>query len=362
MPTVTAETTTCLAAIDWIRYQLRDLPLHFHQTTTDGNTALVVVTRPTKRPAVMLHCHIDVSPARAAYFKLTEKDGKYYGRGVFDMKYAAASYLQLLLELSQDLPKYDLGVTFTTDEEVSGGQFGAGPLAAAGWGGGVMINPDAVGRLEPSSSGGWPIQRAAKGLARYKITSFGQAGHGSQPWRFRSAITQLLKYLTDLQATFPAEPCGDPEHGHRTLNIGTIDGGVIANQIAREAHAALDFRMMPGDKPKELDFVIQKFTARYPHIKAECLSSDEPHEINPKWPAVRDLKEIIEDVTGAKPELILCHGGSESGYYMAKGTPVIMFSPEGGGHHSDEEWVSAQGVEDFYTVIRRYVEQAARPA
>jgi succinyl-diaminopimelate desuccinylase len=353
MPTVTAETATCLAAVEWIRYQLRDLPLHFHQNTSHGNTALVVTTRPTKRPAVMLHCHIDVSPARAAAFKMTEHDGKYFGRGVFDMKFAAAAYIQLLLELGDELPKYDIGVIFTSDEEQSGGEFGAGPLADAGWGGQVMINPDAI-------AGGWHIQRAAKGLARYKVTSFGQAGHGSQPWRFRNAINQLMHYLTDLSAQFPAEPCGDPEHGHRTLNIGTIDGGVIANQVAREAHASLDFRVMPGDTLTKLDQDLQVFTDRYPHIKIERESSDEPTEINRKWPAVRDLAALIEEVTGVEPVFSLSHGGSESGYYMAKGTPVIMFSPEGNGHHSDEEWVSAQGVEDFYDIIRRYVEQAAR--
>jgi succinyl-diaminopimelate desuccinylase len=355
MPTVTAETATCLAAIDWIRHQLRDLPLHFHQNTNHGNSALIVTTRDTKRPAVMLHCHIDVSPARAAFFKLTEKDGKYFGRGVFDMKYAAASYIKLLLELGNDLPQYDLGVIFTTDEEVTGGAFGAGPLAAAGWGGGVMINPDAI-------AGGWKIQRAAKGLARYQITSFGQAGHGSQTWRYRNANLQLIHYLTLLNATFPTEPCGDPEHGHRTLNIGVIDGGVIANQIARESHADLDIRFMPGETLEQLDHDIQEFTSKHPHIKAERLSSDNPHEINRKWPLVNDISALIEEVTGVKPEFTLSHGGSESGYYMAKRVPVIMFSPDGNGHHSDEEWVSAEGVEQFYEIIRRYVEQAARTA
>ena len=111
MPTFTIEHGTCQAAIDWVRHQVRGLPLHvaeYHVPVGNGggrNPVLVLTTRDTKRPKLMLHAHLDVAPAPASELKLTARDGRYYGRGVFDMKYAAATFLHLLLELGDDLTR-----------------------------------------------------------------------------------------------------------------------------------------------------------------------------------------------------------------------------------------------------------------
>jgi succinyl-diaminopimelate desuccinylase len=354
MPTVTHETATCRAAVDWIRYQLEGLPLHFHQHTREGHTALVATTRDTRRPALMLHAHVDVSPAAPGDFKLTVRDGKYFGRGVFDMKYAIAVYLHLLRELGPNLSQYDLGVTFTSDEEVTGGAAGAGELADAGWGGKVIINPDAIP--------GWNIQQASKGLIRYRVDSVGKPGHGSRPWLYRNAIRQLMDFIDDLSSHFPAEPCGHQEHPHATLNIGLIQGGAAANQVAADAFAELDIRFMPDRRMDDIEALVSGVAARHEHITARALSGGEPVMVNIEARPVRAIAELIRTVSGTEPGYVLAHGGSESGYYTAHQLPVLMFGPEGGGHHSAREWVSIKGIADFYEIIRRYTEQTARLA
>jgi succinyl-diaminopimelate desuccinylase len=351
MPTLTHETATCKAALDWIKYQLRDLPLHVHDFAHNGHSALVVTTRDTKRPKVMLHCHLDISPAPADMMRLTERDGRYYGRGVFDMKYAAAAYLDVLLGLGPDVAHYDLGVIFTTDEETTGGIDGAGQLAARGWGGQVMVNADAIAD--------WHIESGAKGIMRYRVHSQGVAGHASRPWEYRNAITQLMRYLDEIATHFPAEPCDDPAHAHNTFSIGTIHGGQIVNQVAGEASAGIDLRVMPGRTLAEMVELLEDVAARHPHITLEALATDTPISLDPNHPEAQRLRRIIHSVTGAEPGFVLSHGGSENPHYVRHGQTVLMFGPPGGGHHSADEWVDAAGVVQFARIIRAFLDETA---
>src|SRR5215470_19397348 len=71
--------------------------------------------------------HLDVVEARAEDwtfdpFKLTQKDGWFYGRGTIDMKDGDAAMLESLIRLRREgfRPARDLIVAFTADEEAGG--------------------------------------------------------------------------------------------------------------------------------------------------------------------------------------------------------------------------------------------------
>ncbi len=77
------------------------------------------------RKPILLLAHIDVVPAiRADWsvdpFKLTEKDGYYYGRGTGDDKYMAAAFLANLIRYKQEgyQPDRDIILALETDEEI----------------------------------------------------------------------------------------------------------------------------------------------------------------------------------------------------------------------------------------------------
>jgi hypothetical protein len=197
--------------------------------------------------------------------------------------------------------QYDLGVIFTTDEETTGGIDGAGQLAARGWGGQVMVNADAIAD--------WHIESGAKGIMRYRVHSQGVAGHASRPWEYRNAITQLMRYLDEIATHFPAEPCDDPAHAHNTFSIGTIHGGQIVNQVAGEASAGIDLRVMPGRTLAEMVELLEDVAARHPHITLEALATDTPISLDPNHPEAQRLRRIIHSVTGAEPGFVLSHGG-----------------------------------------------------
>jgi succinyl-diaminopimelate desuccinylase len=349
MPTYSADKQACHEALAWIRSQLVGLPLHVHEFESNGHEALVFTTRRTKRPKVMLHAHVDIAPSPLKHLQMTEHDGKYFGRGVFDMKVAVAAYIKLLNELGPELEYFDLGITFTTDEEV-GSEDGAVALARAGWGGEVILNPD---------NGPPGIQRASKGGMRLRILSKGVSGHGSRPWDARNAITQLTAFLDNLASEFPAEPCGIPDHDHPTLNVGIIHGGHLANQVPGEAYAEIDIRFPPAKSAADMKRLVQTVVDRHPHMGVEFLAHKEPSLLDINSAPAQRLARIMQDVTGEAPDFFYAHGTSEAPYYEALGMPVLVFGPRGGGHHGADEWVSVKGTSELYEVTRRFVLEAA---
>src|SRR6201985_2093953 len=77
------------------------------------------------RKPILLMAHLDVVPApRADWsvdpFKLTEKDGCFYGRGTADDKYMAASFVANLIRYRQEgyKPERDIILVLETDEEI----------------------------------------------------------------------------------------------------------------------------------------------------------------------------------------------------------------------------------------------------
>ncbi|WP_433196209.1 dipeptidase [Nocardia sp. CA-107356] len=96
--------------------------------TPDGSKA-VIASRPAPdgAPTVLLYCHYDVQPPldddawRTPAWELTEKDGRWYGRGSADCKGNIVMHLTALRALGADLP---LGVTLVaegSEEQGTGG-------------------------------------------------------------------------------------------------------------------------------------------------------------------------------------------------------------------------------------------------
>ncbi|GAB3979759.1 dipeptidase [Actinoallomurus acanthiterrae] len=120
----------CDRAAEWVAEAFReagltDAGLH---DTPDGSKA-VIARRPAPpgAPTVLLYCHYDVQPPveqdawRTPVWELTEKDGRWYGRGAADCKGNIVMHLTALRALGPDLP---LGVTLVSEgseEQGTGG-------------------------------------------------------------------------------------------------------------------------------------------------------------------------------------------------------------------------------------------------
>jgi acetylornithine deacetylase/succinyl-diaminopimelate desuccinylase-like protein len=122
----------CHKTAEWVAQACRDVGLTdaaLHDTP-DGSKA-VVARRPAPAgaPTVLLYCHYDVQPPlddaawQTPVWQLTEKDGRWYGRGAADCKGNIVMHLTALRALGSagDLPVGIILVAEGSEEQGTGG-------------------------------------------------------------------------------------------------------------------------------------------------------------------------------------------------------------------------------------------------
>ena len=190
------------------------MPYHTASATTgeDDTAALIVRWRafgtPKAKPILLLG-HMDVVEAKREDsttdpFKLTERDGYYYGRGTIDMKDGITGITQAMIDLKASgfKPTRDIVVLFTGDEETNGlgAEKGSSEwldllghpeygLNADGGGGATTPNGTPVG---------FAMQTAEKTFAGYTLTVRNRGGHSSKP-RKDNAIYSLAHALDKIE-------------------------------------------------------------------------------------------------------------------------------------------------------------------
>ena len=136
-------------------------------------------------------------------FKLTEKDGYYYGRGTSDMKDQDAAVASSLIRLKKEgfVPSRDIIAAFTADEEVGEEQDGLWYLLRAHRDlidAEMMINPDGdSGEIVNGKRLDFGVETSEKTYATFTMTATNKGGHSSEP-RPDNAIYQLGNALVRL--------------------------------------------------------------------------------------------------------------------------------------------------------------------
>ncbi len=286
------------------------------------------------RPALVVHGHLDVVPARAEDWSVPpfageEIGGVVWGRGAVDMKDMDAMVLSVVRQMAREgrRPARDVVVAMFADEE-AGGPLGSGwavdnrrdifegATEAISEVGGYSVEVD-----------GWRaylLQTAEKGLAWLRLVADGRAGHGSQvnqdnavthlaaavarigshPWPMvlTPTVRRLLEGVADLVGT-PFDP--DDEAGidrliaalgpasrfvgatlRHTANPTRLDAGYLANVIPGRAEATIDGRFLPG-REEEFDATIRELAGE--HVRVE----DRWRDIGPAAPLDTPLMDAM---------------------------------------------------------------------
>ena len=214
--TVTDNIATNNEALDFITGYLAERGMHVVRHTYNGAGALIATTRETKTPAVMFIAHTDVVPAPEKLFTMNEKDGKFFGRGVWDMKFAIASYMTLVDELRDELDAYDFGIMLSSDEEAK--DDGVRAMVEEGFLPRVAILPD--------GANDWQIETAAKGAYYFIVHFTGKTAHGSRPWLGDSVSFKIHRFMSGLTELFEGQGPKTP-----TLNVSSPSTfGIITSQ------------------------------------------------------------------------------------------------------------------------------------
>lgn len=327
---------------DFIAGYLEHRGIQAQRCNHEGIPSILVLPETGYAP-VLLMSHIDVVDAPEGLFQPEERDGRLYGRGSNDDKYAAALSLVLLSEHMSRLAgsgkgqaQLPFGVLITGDEEI-GGINGAKRVLRD-------LRTDFCIALDGGSLN--EIIMKEKGLAKVRLVARGQSAHGSRPWMGDNAIEKLFQ---DYQALKPLFADAAPDHWHKTLNLGKFHAGKSTNQVPDQAEAWLDIRYTEQDDIDELLAKIDAATA-----SEMIVEEKEPLFFGSRSAHLDRLLEVAPDA-----RLGLAHGASDARHLSAYGMGGIVWGATGNNtQHSLDEHVEVESVLALYRILDTFLTPA----
>jgi acetylornithine deacetylase/succinyl-diaminopimelate desuccinylase-like protein len=365
------------------------------------------------RPLLII-AHLDVVEApRESWsvdpFKLTEKGGFFYGRGVLDLKGEDSAILTALVRLHREAfrPDRDIIVAFSADEE-------AGNANGVKWllktdpellRAGVAINPDeGAAGLRANQRIYYGIQTSAKRYVTFQLETTGKSGHTAIPqpdnaiyklaiglarlstlqfpiefndttraYFARTAAMETGQTQLDMMAVSRSQPdmlaaqrlAANPERNAnlRTTCVATLlKAGTVENALADNAQATVQCRVLPADSP---DFV-RKTLIEALADPAISVRVSELGEANPASALTSQMISRIETTVHSMwpgipviPSLNI--GASDSIYTRSAGIPTyglcsIFYDLDDDRAHGDDERILVdnfyEGVEFTYRLLK----------
>ena len=297
---------------------------------TKGNVIVRYRGKRLGEPVLFLG-HLDVVEAKPEDwsvdpFKLTQKDGWFYGRGTIDMKDGDAALVESLVRLKRErfVPDRDVIVAFTADEEAGGEANGPAFLLkehrdlinAA-----MVINLDGGGgNTKNGERRFFEVGTSEKTYVTFTLEATSPGGHGSLPgpenaiYRLAAGLVRIesLKFPVSLTATtrgsfdklaaletgslaadMHAVAQSPPDLAAaerlsqnvrlnaqlRTTCVATlISGGHAENALPQRARSTIQCRMLPGDSADHVQSLLVAALAD-PSI---IVTLDEPPIVSPE--------------------------------------------------------------------------------
>jgi succinyl-diaminopimelate desuccinylase len=293
---------------------------------------------------VLLMSHIDVVDGPEKMFTAREKDGKLFGRGSLDDKYAVALSLVLLKNSLQELGRKNLGqedlpfgILITGDEEM-GGHNGAE----------TALNEIRAKFCIALDGGGLrKIVVKEKGTLRLRLVSRGKSAHGARPWLGENAIEKLMDDYGKIRPFFAASA---PDHWHRTMNFSLIQGGKSVNQVPDYAEALFDIRYTEKD---DMDTLLREIGK---DIEGELV-------VVAKGPLFQGgdspYLDLLLGIAG-DAEVGFEHGASDARFLSDHDIKGIVWGGDGDqSQHSEEEHVNIESVFALYRYLDIFMKRSA---
>ena len=314
--------------VDLLANWFADLGFAIEVVPVNGRAdkANLIASLGTGGGGLVLSGHTDTVPyTESAWhqdpFRLTERDGRFYGLGTSDMKCFFPIVMQVLQSLDLKQVKRPIILLATCDEEST--MAGAKALVDANRG---------LGRyaLIGEPTGLKPVIMH-KGVMIETITLKGKAGHASNPSLGNNAMEgmhevmrTLLAWRGGLQQEFANEKFDVPVP---TLNFGSIHGGDSPNRICAECELKIDLRLLPrmqiSDVRKQLRrTVTQALTGSGLAVEFdEVFPGTPPMETDPQ----SEIVTVAEKLTGHAAGTV--NFGTEGPYLNSLGMDTVVLGP-----------------------------------
>jgi len=337
----TSEIRKC---VEFVKTYFVDSGLVIEEVERNNKPSLLISFEATLSPQVLLIGHLDVIEANPEQFEAVEREGKLFGRGMYDMKLQNAVCMVLMKKLAAKGDKRDIMLALTTDEEI-GGKNGAQFLMEHGLRAEIAFAPD---------SGNLKIITKQKGVLNFKLKFSGKACHGSRPWKGDNAIDKAMVAVTKIKDLFPETTPED--RWKETCNIGTIRGGDATNKVADWCEVGIDIRYTGNTTQEELLSKIKSITSGEISIHSEGTPLDTPDD-NP-W--IQRFRDCSAQILGKPLEIEGSHGASDLRHLADKGILGFLCHVPGAGAHGPEEYVEIDKIEPFYQILELWIKKHAR--
>jgi len=354
-----------LGLIESVRDALRGHGLEpWLDLNAEGNKANLFCTLPAQdgstQGGIALSGHTDVVPVDGQEwasdpFRLTEREGRLYGRGSCDMKGFIAASLALVPEFLAMPRQQPLHLAFSYDEEVA--CLGAPLMLAELQRRGIRVDGCVVG--EPTSMK--PVV-AHKGLNAYRCRVHGKAAHSSLTPQGCNAIehaARLICHIRDLAEAWRAEGPFDQFYDVPYTTIGTnlISGGIAMNTIADACEFTYEFRNLAAITPQQVqariqgyvqDELLPRMRREFPgaSVEIEQLAGAPGLEASEQAAITQLVRALTRDEAVRKVAY-----GTEAGLFQGAGIATVVCGPGSieQAHKPDEfiEWDQLAQCEQF---------------
>ncbi|WP_250507894.1 acetylornithine deacetylase [Caballeronia sp. GAFFF3] len=363
-----------LALIEFVRDYLAQFDieseLFYNAERTKAN--LFATIGPRDRGGIVLSGHTDVVPVDGQPwtvdpFRLTEKDGRLYGRGTADMKGFLASVLAavpMLIERELRLPVH---LAFSYDEEV--GCLGVRPMLA-------QLEKRAHKPVlcligEPTSLK--PVL-GHKGKLAMRCQVKGAPCHSAYAPYGVNAIQYAARLINRLEEI--GERLAQPEHHderfdppYSTVQTGVIKGGRALNIVPAECEFDFEVRALPSFEASTVARDLQayaqaellpKMRAIEPEtdVRLEALSAYPGLATSPESEAAR----LVALLSGSS-EFGTVAFGTEGGLFDQAGIPTVVCGPGSMDQgHKPDEYVTLEQLHDCDAMLIRLADHLSTTA
>ncbi|EPX60451.1 Acetylornithine deacetylase [Cystobacter fuscus DSM 2262] len=309
--------------LEAVGFQVELVPYRDDAGVEKVNLIAVLGGSPREPAALVLVGHTDCVPYDAAWtdaLRLTEREGRLYGRGACDTKGFIACALHAVTHLPRP-PSAPLMVLLTADEEL--GCEGAKQLVTLGKGRARHAIVGEPTRLVPV--------RAHKGYCLAEVEVLGHEGHSAYPDEGASAIFRAGRFLQKLETLARTRLREDRDDAFEppftTVNVGRIGGGKASNIIPGACRFIVEWRPIPR-QPQErvlelLESIRQELVRDEPGYEARIRLVRAEPAVDTRADA--EVVRVLATLSGNAP--ITVPFGTEAPQLTELGAQAVVFGP-----------------------------------
>ena len=363
------ETKKCDALESWLKQNGFNDIQRFEapdSRVSSGKRPSLVVTIPGKDDSkhVWVMAHIDVVPTgdlslwETDPWKVVEKDGKLYGRGVEDNQQGLCSgvFAALYFLKNNIVPSHTVKLLLVADEE-NGSAYGVCWLLKNT---NLFNKNDLILIPDGGDSLGQTIEIAEKNILWLKVHVMGKQTHGSRPDSGANACLaacDLSVKIHELEKIFDKkDDLFQPDYStfqptKREKNVDSV------NIIPGEDWFYTDCRILPcysiasvlAEVDKCCREVEQKYNVR---VEYECVQKSESPATSKDSEVAQKLAAAIKKVHGLDASFIGIGGGTVGAEFRREGYSAVVWSSlDDQAHQPNEYCVIANLIRDAQTLI-----------